>query len=98
MIIAHEQIDVYGQLLNSIRGIVFFAVPHRGAELANLVKIFSKVVGLFGFGVNTKHVALLSKESDPLMDISSQFKNRARRVDIMTFVETEKYKGHLVSS
>ncbi len=98
MIIAHEQIDVYGQLLNSIRGIIFFAVPHRGAELANLVKIFSKVVGFFGFRVNTKHIALLSKESDPLMEISSQFKNRARRLDIITFIETEKYKSHLVSS
>jgi hypothetical protein len=77
--------------------VIFFAVPHRGAEFANLVKIFSKVVGFFSFGVNTKHIALLSKESDPLMDMSSQFKSRAKPLDIITFIETEKYKGHLVS-
>jgi hypothetical protein len=83
--------------LNSIKGVIFFAVPHRGAEFANLVKIFSKVVGFFGFGVNTKNIALLSKESDPLMDMSSQFKRRAKTLDIITFIETERYKGHLVS-
>lgn len=98
MIVAHEQTDVYGKLLDSIKGVIFFAVPHRGAQLAAMATSTATALRFFGFNVNTRHVSILSRESDPLMDISSQFKNRAKGLDITTFVETEKYKGHLVSS
>lgn len=98
LILAHERSSVYGDLLNSVRGSVFFGVPHRGADAAywadfaaNLLKITQ-----WGFGTNTSFVAALKRNSRTLADISQQFVERATRLEIRTFFETEKLYNQLV--
>ena len=32
LVLAHERLDLYGHLLNSVRSVIFFGVPHRGSD------------------------------------------------------------------
>lgn len=34
LVLAHERLDLYGHLLNSVRSVIFFGVPHRGSDVA----------------------------------------------------------------
>jgi hypothetical protein len=94
MVLAHEKSN--HQLLSSVKGLIFFAVPHRGAVIASIAKWPIKFLRMFRLSVNRRHVALLEKESDSIMDIFSQFGNRGRDLHIISFTETKKYRGHLV--
>jgi hypothetical protein len=95
LILAHERSSVYEDLLNSVRGSVFFGVPHRGADAAywawfaaNLLKITQ-----LGFGTNTNFVAALKTT---FAEISEQFIERAVQLEIRTFFETKKLGNQLV--
>ena len=98
MILAHERSSHYDNLLKSVRGSVFFAVPHRGADLVywkNFAANILKVVQL-GFGTNTNFVEPLQKNSAILAEISQQFIERGADIQIRTFYETDKIKNFLV--
>ena len=98
LILAHEQLEEYGDLLNSVRGSVFFGVPHRGADAAYWANFAANLLEIaqLGFGTNTKFVAALRRNSETLANISQQFIWRAARLDIRTFFETEKLCNQLV--
>lgn len=96
--IAHERSGVYGDLLSSVRGSVFFGVPHRGSDVAywglyaaNLLKYAQ-----LGFGTNTKFVEALDRNSHEFADICDQFIERGANLKIRTFYETEKMGNQLV--
>jgi hypothetical protein len=78
--------------------LVFFGVPHHGADLAswgafaaNLLKIIQ-----LGSGTNTNYVEALQSKSKTFGDISRQFIERGAEVQIKTFYETERLFGQLV--
>jgi hypothetical protein len=98
LILAHERSGIYGQLLDCVRGVVFFGVPHRGADLAfwgsfaaNLLKITQ-----LGLGTNTTFVEALQRNSNTFAQISRQFTERGAKIQVRTFYETERLLGQLV--
>ncbi|KAI9842016.1 MAG: hypothetical protein M1837_007512 [Sclerophora amabilis] len=98
MIIAWENSDTYGDLLKSVRGSVFFGVPHCGADLAYWANLPAKLLkyGLFEYGVNNAYLDALKTNSPTWRDISKQFVKRAAPLKIRTFYETEKFFNLLI--
>ncbi len=99
MIIAHERPNAYGNLLESVRGILFFGVPHRGSEAAYWGSFVANIMAItqLGFRVNTRFVDALRKNSKSFSDILRQFVEPGSRLNIRSFYETEKLFGQLVS-
>ncbi|KAK4144482.1 uncharacterized protein C8A04DRAFT_11422, partial [Dichotomopilus funicola] len=94
----HSWDDMYRDLLENIRGIVFFAVPHRGANLAMWASFPARVgkhtsLGLAG---NTRFLDALKRDSIERSEISNAFVRRAVHLRIRTFYETEKTGNSLV--
>lgn len=98
LIAAHERSSEYGDLLNCVRGSVFFAVPHRGADMAYWANFAANLLQItqLGFGTNNSFVHSLKRNSETLADISQQFIERGARLQIRTFYETEKLCNQLV--
>jgi hypothetical protein len=85
-------------LLDSVRGLVFFGVPHRGSDIAywgNFAANLLKITQL-GFGTNTSFVEALKRNSATFADISQQFIERGANLPIRTFYETERLWNQLV--
>jgi hypothetical protein len=98
MILAHGRLRHYADLLNSVRGLVFFGVPHRGSDVAywgNFAANLLKITQL-GFSTNTSFVEALKRNSETFADISQQFIERGANLPIRTFYETEKLLNLLV--
>lgn len=85
-------------MLDSVRGLVFFGVPHRGSDIAywgNFAANLLKITQL-GFGTNTSFVEALKRNSATFADISQQFIERGANLPIRTFYETERLWNQLV--
>ena len=98
MIIAWENADEYGDMLKSVRASVFFAVPHRGADIAFWANFPATLIryGSIGFAGNTAYLEALKTSSHTWRDISKQFVKRAAPLKIRTFFETERTQNVLV--
>jgi hypothetical protein len=97
MIIAHERSNAYGELLKSVRGVMFFGVPHRGSDLAYWGDIAASICKTMSLGANTKFIAPLRRKSATFADISQQFIERGQPpLQIYTFYELNKVKGQLL--
>jgi hypothetical protein len=91
----------YGSLLEKVFGLVFFGVPHRGANLAYWAGFPASLLdhALLGFGGNRSFLRALQKNLDKWRTISQDFvQRRAQLSSIQTFFETEKLGNILVSS
>jgi hypothetical protein len=99
LILARECPNTYGKLLESVRGIVFFGVPHRGSEVAYWGSFVANIMAItqLGFRSNTKFIDALRRNSKQFSDISQQFVEPGSRLNIRSFYETEKLYGQLVS-
>ncbi|KAL9023532.1 MAG: hypothetical protein Q9196_007145, partial [Gyalolechia fulgens] len=95
---AHERSQHYGALLQSIHGIVFMGVPHRGADSARWASLVANIlqVGQLGLGTNTNFVEALKRNSPTFSDISRQFVERATLLTIRTFFETERWGNQVI--
>lgn len=95
MIRAHEQNKYYAQFLDSIKGVVFFATPHRGSDLAFWDLLGTRVVKATTLGYTTN--TMLSKElklnSATLKSISESFTYRGWGFEIRSFYETQLMPG-----
>lgn len=100
MILANDRSSQFGGLLQQVKAIVFFGVPHRGSDLAYWASFATRLVeyGVLGFRGNHSYVSALQKNSQPFKDISSQFIERAAPLNIRTFYETERMGNQLVWS
>lgn len=99
MITAWNQSSNYSQLLTSVRGLVFFGVPHRGADIAYWAGLPASLLDhtLVGFGGNTNFLNALKRASPTWREISIQFIERASPpLLIRTFFETERLGNILV--
>jgi hypothetical protein len=99
LILAYERSGLYGDLLDCVKAVVFFGVPHRGADLAYWATFTSMILQTMqlGFGTNPNFVTDLQRNSRTFADISKQFIERGDKLRIRTFYETEKIYGQLVS-
>jgi hypothetical protein len=99
LILAYERSSLYGDLLDCVKAVVFFGVPHRGADLAYWATFASMILQTMqlGLGTNPNFVTDLQRNSRTFSDISKQFIERGDKLKIRTFYETEKLHGQLVS-
>jgi hypothetical protein len=99
MIIAHERSNVYGELLKSVCGVMFFGVPHRGSDLAYWGDIAVRICKMMFLKANANFIAPLRRKSATFADISQQFIERGQPpLQIYTFYELEKVKKQILVS
>ena len=75
-----------------VKGCMFFGVPHRGADIADVASKFLSVLGLV-FNVNKNNVQDLKPNSQRFANISSQFQSvqQDRNIPVLSFYETVRY-------
>ncbi|KAK4139151.1 uncharacterized protein C8A04DRAFT_33378 [Dichotomopilus funicola] len=91
LVIAHDAADFYGDILNSTKGIIFMATPHRGSELVPWALLLSNIVNVVSFGLGIKKSLLrnIDRDSDMLAEVSRRFAHRATKLRLMSFVEQQ---------
>ena len=98
MIIAHERSSVYGTLLESIKAIVFFGVPHHPSDFAYGSTLAANLLQTIQLDLRTNKsfVKAFRRNFQTFADVSKSFIERAAPLKIRTFYETEKLNGNLV--
>lgn len=100
MNLANERSDLWKDVVDSVFSIIFFAVPHRGADSAYWATIAANVceVATLGFKGNQNFVEALKRNSREFWQISNAFIQPASKVKIMrSFYETTKMGNQMVS-
>ena len=100
LILANENVGRFGDLLRHVQTVIFFGVPHRGADIAFWGHFAAGItkIARFGLSTNDRFVKDLEANSSVLGDISTQFVHRAAELkQVYTFFETAKLNGILVS-
>jgi hypothetical protein len=99
MILAHDRSKYYGHLLQQVRAVVFFGVPHRGSNVAYWAAFAARILqlGQLGLRTNSTYVKALQRNSSTFAEISTQFVERAEPLSIRTFFETERMGNQVVS-
>lgn len=83
----------YGELLQNVRGLMFFGVPHCGSDIAFWAGLPATLLdkGLAGFGANTRFLDALKRNSMEWRELSEQFVQRADHVLIIrSYFETKR--------
>ena len=95
LIIANERQNLYGDILNATKGILFMGTPHRGADVAFWSGILGTLAnGLtLGQGVRTDLLGHLKTKSNILGAICTQFVERGAGLQVVTFFERKKIPG-----
>jgi ankyrin repeat domain-containing protein 50 len=108
MIIAHED-DYFAPVLQATDAIMFMGTPHRGSQLATALSQMAKITNFwlhashasaFAGSMRTDLIDALSRDSEKLDEINESFKQRAKKMTILSCFERVKVRGssHLVSS
>jgi hypothetical protein len=100
MILAHERLKYYGEILDYVRAVVFLGVPHRGSDAAYWATFAAKLLefGQLGLRGSSNYVAALQRNSLTFANISTQFVERGAPLSIRTFYETERMGNQVVSA
>lgn len=98
LILAHEQPEHYIDLSKSVRGVIFFGVPHCGSNVAYWGTFAANLLETIqlGFGTNSNFVKDLQRNSETLANISELFFKLSDKLEIRTFYETEKLLNKVV--
>jgi hypothetical protein len=77
---------------------MFFAVPHRGSDIAYWASFAASLLNTvqLGFGTHKTFVKDLTRNSATFAHIAQQFVERAAPLQIRTFYETDKMGNQLV--
>ncbi len=96
-----DRFNPYGDLLENVRGLMFFGVPHRGSDIAFWAGLPATLLdkGLVGFGGNTRFLDALKKNSIEWQEITEQFVQRADRLQLIrSYYETKRLVNVLVGN
>ncbi|KAN0098199.1 hypothetical protein V8E51_013862 [Hyaloscypha variabilis] len=99
LILANERSDHWKDIRDSAAGIIFFAVPHRGADIAYWANIATNALNLATLGArgNANFVRSLQKNSPEFANISQAFIQPAAQFTVIrTFYETVKIGNQLI--
>jgi hypothetical protein len=96
LILAHERLNYYKDLLDSVHASVFLGVPHRGSGTANLGTFVANLSKALTGQTNASFISALKRGSSTLENISQQFIERGASIQIRTFYETEVVNNQLV--
>lgn len=98
--LANERSIHWGHLRDQAKYAIFFAVPHRGADLAFWTVLGTNLPDFVPLGLhgNDRFVEGLKRNSSELMGISNGFIQPAGNFSVInTFYETVKMGNQLVS-
>jgi len=94
LITAHNKRTVYSGILEQTAGLIFMGTPHRGSDAAKWASMLKESLSIFGFGPTTHLASDLKRQSRTLMQINSDFVERAHDIQqILSFYETHKTRG-----
>lgn len=96
-IVQAQQNRKYGRLLKSLYGLVFFATPHGGGNHAGLGDIVANIARAILHTSKNNYLEALRKNSFFAEALRDDFRNRLDDFQIVTFYETGKVKGVIVS-
>jgi hypothetical protein len=88
-------------IVDSAKGIMFFGVPHRGADLAYWGNLATNVLSYASLGTvgNNRFVNALKRNSPEFASISKAFIQPASRFQLIrSFYESDKIGNQLVSN
>ncbi|KAF4459721.1 ankyrin repeat-containing [Fusarium albosuccineum] len=86
LVIAHEDDNLYGEVLKSVIGVAFLATPHRGSTAANLASVFGTIVSTFR-ATRTDLLNHLIYDSDALQDLNTSARNRLGNISVVSCYE-----------
>ena len=80
----------YSELLENIKGSLFFAVPHRGSDVAFWGAFAASILrkAQLGLGTNTAFLDDLKRNSPEFAAVSQDFVERGALLHIRSFYET----------
>lgn len=99
--LANERAEHWVDILDSAVGAFFFAVPHRGADMAYWATFVTNILTVTTLGTlgNSSFVKSLKRNSPEFSDISQAFIQPATNfIAIRTFYEMVKIGNQIVSS
>ena len=74
----------YGEMISSVKAMIFFSTPHGGGIHAN---ILDTVMGAFGLG--KEYVKQLSPHSEFLQKLNGEFLKYCKKLELYSFYETQ---------
>jgi len=77
----------FRHIINNVKGVVFFATPHRGADLAKVATSIDRVIRASQLGNRRKYMKELAPESDRIEDINRDFRHHLNRLFVLSFYE-----------
>lgn len=83
---ASSQGSEYLDIASRIKGIVFFATPHRGASSATLLKNLLRITQLTA--APAKYISELEPDSALIDHINETFRNSSKDLELVSFYET----------
>jgi triacylglycerol esterase/lipase EstA (alpha/beta hydrolase family) len=89
LVLASSNRDHYGDLLKSIRGVVFMGTPHRGSRTAGPALHLSRIINtpFFGGAIRSDLVKALKVSSQSLEEISYMSLSLLQDLSIVSFYE-----------
>jgi hypothetical protein len=100
LVIARNESQSYGDILESTYGLVFFEAPHGGPDFAYWGTLAAKIQDAFPgyFGARPQLMKDSIRNLSAFSRVTHDFRHIAEKLRIETFYETEKYKSALVRS
>ncbi|KAI1201427.1 Alpha/Beta hydrolase protein [Nemania serpens] len=91
LVLAEQSERDFPGMTKHTKGIVFFGTPHRGADAAQWALLVTKIAGAVVPGKRSRHLKLLTRNSEGLYAISEDFQHLASRYAIVSFYEEHAY-------
>ncbi|KAH6702771.1 hypothetical protein BKA61DRAFT_196684 [Leptodontidium sp. MPI-SDFR-AT-0119] len=96
LIYAHDRQDLYGDILRSVRHIVFFGTPHQGTNPVSIAGVLNKIGKWVTNANDTSVLENLELWSQPVLQTNQRFVNLADALSFTTYVEEETLHGAII--
>jgi len=77
----------FSHIAKNVKGVIFFATPHRGSDIAGVATSFDRVVRAVMLSSGRRYIKELVPSSDRIEDINKAFQHHLQRLFILSFFE-----------
>ena len=88
LVLAKQNDRVFGELLRSTQGVVFFATPHRGGNGATLGEVAANACSFISGSARNELVKSLKKKSKSLAQLSADFAHQYEDYQFLSVIES----------